>query len=243
MINAVHANQPSFKEVEFQPGFNVILADRAETSGIRETRNGLGKSTLIEIIHFCLGSDTRKGKGLVVMPLRGWAFSLSLTLVDQEVIATRSVDEPSEIIIQGDTTNWVIQPRIDNGKQVLKIREWRKILGSLVFGMPINDEGRQFMPTFRSLISYFVRRGVDAFSNPFEHFRKQLEWDKQVNNTFLLGLAWEDASDLQSIKEQEKLLDSLKKLKKIKQTRIVTRVFGSLGELEAARVQLVVTIL
>ena len=238
MINAVHANQPSFKEVEFQPGFNVILADRAETSGIRETRNGLGKSTLIEIIHFCLGSDTRKGKGLVVMPLRGWAFSLSLTLVDQEVIATRSVDEPSEIIIQGDTTNWVIQPRIDNGKQVLKIREWRKILGSLVFGMPINDEGRQFMPTFRSLISYFVRRGVDAFSNPFEHFRKQLEWDKQVNNTFLLGLAWEDASDLQSIKEQEKLLDSLKKLKKIKQTRIVTRVFGSLGELEAARVQL-----
>jgi uncharacterized protein YydD (DUF2326 family) len=60
MINAVFANRNSFKAVEFLPGFNVILADRAETSSARESRNGLGKSTLIEIIHFCLGSRTRK---------------------------------------------------------------------------------------------------------------------------------------------------------------------------------------
>ena len=32
MINAIFANKDSFKAVEFTPGFNVILADRAETS-------------------------------------------------------------------------------------------------------------------------------------------------------------------------------------------------------------------
>jgi uncharacterized protein YydD (DUF2326 family) len=56
MINTISANQPSFKTVEFTPGFNVIIADRTESSGVKDSRNGLGKSTLIEIIHFCLGA-------------------------------------------------------------------------------------------------------------------------------------------------------------------------------------------
>jgi uncharacterized protein YydD (DUF2326 family) len=107
----------------------------------------------------------------------------------------------------------------------------------LVFGLSINEE-RQFAPTFRSLISYFIRPGKDAFSTPFEYFRKQPEWEKQVFNTFLLGLAWEDASDWQGLKEQEKLLDSLKKLKKTNQAGVATRILGSLGELEAARVRI-----
>jgi uncharacterized protein YydD (DUF2326 family) len=33
MIHAVRCNQASFKEVEFRPGFNVILADRTEYLG------------------------------------------------------------------------------------------------------------------------------------------------------------------------------------------------------------------
>ncbi|GAB4383790.1 MAG: DUF2326 domain-containing protein [Elainellaceae cyanobacterium] len=238
MINAVYANHTSFKEAEFNPGFNVILADRAETSGERDSRNGLGKSTLIEIIHFCLGSDVRRGTGLVVPALRGWSFSLSLKLANEDIEVTRSIDEPSEVVIQGNTTSWFIQPKVNNdGRRVLKIKDWKKILGFLTFGL-LPTEDRQFLPTFRSLISYFIRRGVDAFSTPFEHFRKQLEWDKQVSNTFLLGLAWEDASDWQVIKEQEKLLDNLKKLKKSNQTGIAVRVLGSRGELEAARVQI-----
>lgn len=237
MINAVFANKNSFKAVEFTSGFNVILADRADNSSVRDSRNGLGKSTLIEIIHFCLGSRTRKGTGLSVSALRGWSFSLVLTLGGREVVATRSVDEPSRVVIQGDTSGWVVQPKTEENEQFLKIEDWRKVLGTLLFGIPINEE-RKFTPTFRSLISYFIRPSKDAFSTPFEYFRKQPEWEKQVFNTFLLGLAWEDASDWQGIKEQEKLLDGLKKLKKNNQTGVATRILGSLGELEAARVRL-----
>lgn len=236
MINAIYANHNSFKAVHFTPGFNVILADRAETSGVRDSRNGLGKSTLIEIIHFCLGSSSRRNTGLLVSNLRGWSFSLKLILANEEVIIKRSIDEPSKVVIQGDTTDWPIHPKIDNGQQVLAIKDWTKVLGFLMFGLSV-EESRQFIPTFRSLISYFIRRGRDAFSTPFEHFRKQQEWDKQVCNTFLLDLAWENASEWQVIKEQEKLLDSLKKLKKTNQTGVVTKILGSLGELEAARVR------
>jgi uncharacterized protein YydD (DUF2326 family) len=236
MINAVFANKDSFKAVEFAFGFNVILADRTETSSSRDSRNGLGKSTLIEIIHFCLGSSPRKGTGLRVSSLRGWTFSLNLTLAGQEVFVTRSIDEPSTIMIQGDTSNWVIQPRTEKGEKIFRIEDWKKFLSTLIFGLPI-DEERQFAPNFRSLISYFIRPEKDSFSTPFEYFRKQPEWQKQVFNTFLLGLAWEDASDWQGIKEQEKLLDSLKKLKSTNQVGVATRVLGSLGELEAARVR------
>lgn len=236
MINTVFANKDSFKLVEFTPGFNIVLADRTETSSARDSRNGLGKSTLIEIIHFCLGARTRKGSGLTVSALRGWAFCLDLTLAGREVIVTRSIDEPSRIIIQGDTSNWIIQPRTEEGERFLKLEDWKKVLGALMFGLPI-DEERRFSPTSRSLISYFIRPGKDAFSTPFEYFRKQPEWEKQVFNTFLLGLAWEDASDWQGIKEQEKLLDSIKKLKRINQAGVATRILGSLGELEAARVR------
>jgi len=237
MIKTIFANQDSFKTVQLLPGFNVILADRAETSGTRDSRNGLGKSTLIEIIHFCLGARTQRATGLKVSALRGWAFSLVLILSGREIIVTRSVDEPSEVVIQGDTTNWLIQPKNENGEKVFKVEIWRKVLGILLFSLPLNEE-RKFTPSFRSLISYFIRPGKDSFSTPFEYFRKQPEWERQIFNTFLLGLAWEDASEWQELKEQEKLLDNLKKLKKTNQSGFTTRILGSLGDLEAARIRI-----
>src|SRR5580693_5426941 len=57
----VSSNQPSFREVEFKPGFNVILAERTKDATKKDSRNGLGKSTLIEIISFCLGSKGKRG--------------------------------------------------------------------------------------------------------------------------------------------------------------------------------------
>jgi len=237
MIRAIRCNHPSFKTVEFRPGFNVVLADRTEESGSKDSRNGLGKSTLIEIIHFCLGSTLQKAKGLDSINLRGWAFSLELTLSNQVITVTRNTADKSKVVIQGDTTSWPIQPKEKEGQRVLSVIHWKAILGNLLFGLPSDNEDKKFQPTFRGLISYFIRRGRDAFSTPFEHHRKQFDWDKQVNNAFLLGLAWEDARDLQLLKDKKKLLDDIKKLKKDTDTGVAIGIFGSLGELEALKVQ------
>ncbi|MEG4497713.1 DUF2326 domain-containing protein [Microcoleus sp. F10-C6] len=237
MIRAIRCNHPSFKTVEFSPGFNVVLADRTEESGSKDSRNGLGKSTLIEIIHFCLGSTLPKAKGLDSINLRGWAFSLELTLSNQVITVTRNTADKSKVVIQGDTTSWPIQPKEKEGQRVLSVIHWKAILGNLLFGLPSDNEDKKFQPTFRGLISYFIRRGRDAFSTPFEHHRKQFDWEKQVNNAFLLGLAWEDARDLQLLKDKKKLLDDIKKLKKDTDTGVAIGIFGSLGELEALKVQ------
>jgi uncharacterized protein YydD (DUF2326 family) len=238
MIRAVRCNHTSFKTVEFTPGFNVVLADRTEESGSKDSRNGLGKSTLIEIIHFCLGSTLLKATGLDSRNLLGWAFSLDLTLSNQVITVTRNTADKSKVVIEGDTSSWPIQPEEKEGQRILSLAKWKALLGNVLFDLPIDNEEQKFKPTFRGLISYFIRRGRDAFSTPFEHHKKQVEWDKQVNNAFLLGLAWEDARDLQLLKDQKKLLDfNIKKLKKDTETGVAIGILGSLGELDALKVQ------
>lgn len=236
MIHAVRCNQPSFKTVEFRPGLNIVLADRTEDSGQRDSRNGLGKSTLIEIIHFCLGGTIQKAKGLGSRNLRGWAFSLELTLANQIITVTRNTEDKTQVVIDGNTTNWPIQPKEQEGQKVLSLDDWKAVLGNLAFGLSI-DNDKKYKPTFRGLISYFIRRGRDAFSTPFEHHKNQLSWEKQVNNAFLLGLAWEDARELQLLNDKQKLITDIKKLKKDTESGVAIGILGSLGELEALKVQ------
>lgn len=234
MIKKVSANRSTFKTIEFQNGFNVIWADRMQESTKRDSRNGLGKSTLIEIIHFCLGANATKGKGLLVEALEGWEFTLELVMAKQNISVTRCVDEPSYFLVDREIEDWPIKPKFKKSQLAFGLREWRIILGTLFYGLP-PETGNKYQPAFRSLISYNIRRGKDAFTTPFEHHRKQLEWDKQVNNAFLLGLAWEDASELQKLKDRKKGIQSLRKAAKI---GVVKGFFGSLGELEARRVRL-----
>lgn len=239
MIVGIRANKDTFKPVSFKAGLNVVVAQRLESSERRDTRNGLGKSTLIDIMHFCLGSAARKGQGVVIEALSDWIFVLDLVLDGNPISASRSVGNPSEIRIIADTdiSGWSLAPRRDmlTGEYVLAVDEWVTLLGTQLFNLPFRDSTAKYQPSFRSLISYFIRRGKDAYSNPFEHYRKQSEGDKQVNTTFLLGLAWQDASEWQVLRDRQKRVESL--LGKAAQQDLAD-IFGSRGELEVAKVRL-----
>jgi uncharacterized protein YydD (DUF2326 family) len=242
VINSVRSNIDTFKSVEFTSGLNIVLADTTEYSEQKDSRNGLGKSTLIEVIHFCLGSQFRKGKGIAHQALEGWSFTLEITINEEKYTVTRSTEKGSynTIVIDGNTNDWPIQPKIKDGQTIISITDWNKILGELVFGLIINkdNEEKKFQPSFRGLISYFIRRTRDAFSTPFESYRKQLECDKQISNAFLLGLGWEYARKLQVIKDKHKLLDSIKKLKRTSDRQTVFAILGSLGELKTIKVRI-----
>jgi len=234
VIHAVRANRPTFNVVEFAPGFNVVLADRTRESTRKDSRNGLGKSTLVEIVHFCLGASTRPGKGLRVEALCGWTFSPELDLGSRHLVVHRSVDRPMEVELEGDTEGWPAERR-GGGRIVLHEKSWTSILGAEMFGLSPMEEQDRWSPTFRSLLGYFVRRGRDAFSTPFEHHRKQQVWDKQVNTAFLLGLAWEDAQAWQRLRVQD---DVVRALKRGARAGVVEGLLGTVGELEAEKVQL-----
>ena len=237
MIIAVRSNMPSFKEVEFQPGFNVVLADRTKESTRRDSRNGLGKTTLIEIIHFCCGAQPRRNQGLMVPSLKGWSFTLEMRIGDRELVVTRSTDEPRWISLDGDVRGLNglngSNERL-NGMLAVRLNDWNALLGELLFGLE-REPLPKYHPTFRSLFSYLVRRGRDAFASPFFHYRSQKEWDKQVNNAFLLGLEWEHAGRFQELKDEENLLNGLRQAAR---QGLLQGMIGTLGNLEAERARL-----
>lgn len=61
MITKLTSSLPTFKTLDFKPGLNILLAERHETSGARDTRNGTGKTSFIELVHFIL-SERRNPK-------------------------------------------------------------------------------------------------------------------------------------------------------------------------------------
>jgi uncharacterized protein YydD (DUF2326 family) len=235
MIRALRCNQGSFRAVSFERGLNIVLADRTKEETKKQSRNGLGKSTLIELIHFCLGKDF---KGPVTSPaLNGWVFTLDLDLRGKPVSVSRDTAAPARVVIEGESTDWPIQPKEnrETGALELSFRDWAKVLGSFTFGLSATETGK-YRPSFRALISYFARRGKDAYSKPFEYIRKQSGWSVQVLNTFLLGLEPQDAIDFQKLKDRRETLIQLKKL--TTGTGTAKEFLGTLGEYEAQKVRL-----
>jgi uncharacterized protein YydD (DUF2326 family) len=235
MIRSVRANKATFRPVKFEPGFNVVLADRTDKSSQKDSRNGAGKSLLVEIIHFCLGGSA--GTSLKKKELRDWRFTLDLQLGGKDVSVTRGLDHPNKVEVTGDIAfvpTDVLLP-ITGGSFQMKSSEWSRSLGAVVFGLPPDEKPQPFTPRFRSLFPFFARSGRDAFSSPFRHNRQTKVGEQQISNSFLLGLGWDYARQWQLLRERDTLL---KVYKQASEAGIAQLVSGSLGELEAERVRL-----
>lgn len=234
MIIGVRSDHPSFKSVKFEKGFNVIFANRTKFSTDRDSRNGLGKSTLLEIIHFCLGST---GQNLRIKELENWTFVLDIVLKGNFFTVYRNTTSFQKVKIEGDFSEWPIKPLYDKRKRAyfMKNSDWIEVLGYLLFDLSPREVDQKYVPTFRSLISYFIRRGVGAFQDPFKHFPQQKEWDIQVNNAYLLGLNWEFGAKFQEIKDKK---GTLEELKRASNQGLLEGYVGSLGEFEASRIRL-----
>lgn len=236
MIKAVRANRKGFHTALLQPGVNLILADRSTSAGDKDTTNALGKSTLIEIIDFCLASNTSPGKGFRIEALQGWSFTLELSLSGRDVAVTRATDTPGFFAIKGATNDWPVRPTPNKeGVPGLDAKKWRAVLAWALFGISELSSESGYKPSARSLLSYFVRSQTAAYNIPFKHFDNQKTWDIQVHNAFLLGLNWEKAATWQQLKDQKNALDALKQAIK---TGAVDGELASLGELEAERLRL-----
>ena len=233
MIKAIRCDQPSFRTVHLTGGMNVILADRTHAETKQDSRNGLGKSSLIEVIHFCLGSSFAQG-GLTSPQVHGWTFSLDLEISGNPISISRNTEFPQVASIRGDLASWQgDQPKELRATSQTRVEEINKSLGERVFGISPRDS-QEYRPQFRNIISYFVRRGESYFS-PFEHHRRQRVVDKQVSNAFLLGLAFNHASDFQLLKDQKK---NLSQLKKLSSSGPLGSILGSMGELQALFIRL-----
>jgi uncharacterized protein YydD (DUF2326 family) len=233
MIHKIYANDKRFKPIQFKMGLNIIKADKKPESGKKDSRNGLGKTTLINIVHFCLGSELDE-KLLPVEDLKEWIFFIEIDIFGKKIITSRSISNSKVVkIIEGDYKDFPIKAEKDEKEKYnfYKLEDWKSLLGMDLFGLEKDETKNKYAPSFRSLISYFIRRGNDAYSKSFYYFRSQSTWSVQVNNAFFLGLNWKYASEAQHIKDKSVTINSLNKAIKM-------GIVSSQGELEAERIRL-----
>lgn len=166
MIRRFGSDLPSFKTLTFRPGLNILLADKSEGAGDRQSRNGVGKTSFVELAHFLFGADVRKESIFRSDALVEWTFDLGVDVAGEAISAARSGTKPSRILLNGAVEGWPIPPQFDEeaGLFELSNETWKADLGKLWFGLPLSagDEAERFQPSFRSLFSYFARRQLSG---------------------------------------------------------------------------------
>ena len=216
MIHHFGSDLASFKTLTFGPGLNILLADKSEGANDRQSRNGAGKTSFIELVHFLFGADARKESIFRSDALCPWFFDVAVDIAAETITAARSGTKPSRILVNGSVEGWPVPPQFDEGAGLFELsnENWKANLGHFWFGLPISagDEAERFQPSFRSLFSYFVRRQLSGgFQQPMQHSTMQQTWDQQVSICYLLGLDWTIPGRFQELRGQEKVAHELRK--------------------------------
>ena len=193
MIHRLTSDLPSFKTLVFGPGLNILLADKSEGASDRQSRNGAGKTSFVELVHFLFGSTPKPASIFRSEALVQWVFEMRADIGSEVVDVARSGAKPSRIRITGDTPQWPLQPTFETktGERSFTNDQWCALLGAVFFDLPLDgtEEWGRFSPKFRSLFSYFARRqNSGGFQQPIQQSAKQQPWDQQVAISRLLGL-------------------------------------------------------
>lgn len=200
-LNSLSASFPGFRSVDFRDGLNIVVADRAKEATKTDSRNGLGKTTVIALIDFCLGANM--SDRLEQMKGNGWYFTLSLTTRSGITLrASRSPDASGEIHVEGNVVAAGLVEQKDvaeDGTATVGTRRWTNWLGRECFsrsGMPTDP------PTFRSLIRHLARYRNDSLIDPFRTLANQGAEAVQAENAYFLNLDWRLAKEWAGLKDR-----------------------------------------
>ena len=213
MMRRISSDLGSFKTFSFRPGLNILLADKSEGATDRQSRNGAGKTSFVELVHFLCGSNVPKESIFRTPKLIDYTFEIIMDVGEEEFSVARSGKKPSNIMLNGPVEGLPIQPKFieQSGHYEISNENWKSTLGACWFDLeaPPNPDDKN-TPTLRSLFSYFARRqGSGAFQTPVQHSNQQQLWDQQVAISYLLGLDWRISSDLQGLRGKEKIVKEL----------------------------------
>lgn len=235
MIHRVFSDMSTFKPIRFHEGLNVLVAEKTRTATDRQTRNGAGKSSLVELVHFVLGSDCKGSCIFRNEALREHLFGIEVDIAQQQVRASRHGRTPSTVMVSGVDATTGFGSRTPQSElladQSYDLAEWRDILGREFFALPPSDQRPRFAPTLRGLMPYFARRqSTGGLDFPERCDKNQQLGSQQIAVSYLLGLDWEVPRQLQEVREKEK---TIRQLRKAAKEGTLGRIIPSAAELRA----------
>lgn len=190
----VYSNKASFNEVVFnQTGLSFIVAKQKDP-GVTEkgqTYNGVGKSLLVKIIHFCLGASANDYKTFCDK-LPGWEFYLDFMIDNKTYTAKRTTDNPKKISL--------------NDKE-LPIRKFNNKMEKLCFNIPKDISHL----SFRSLLPFFIRPNKESYVSYDRPGKTGSHYQSLLYNSFLLGLDVVLVQRKSALKKNKKNIKDLEK--------------------------------
>lgn len=201
------SNQPSFHNIKFNPfGMSIITGEMSRAmsdSNLRGNCNGVGKTTALRLINFCLGAQSYSE--IKKIPPE-WVFSLEFELNSKKHLIERSIDSNAKNKIY-----------LDEAELSLKnLHEFFNQNGPFL----CNTANEAF--TFRGLIPRFLRQyNNDMNENIFSVKADYTPADALLRALFLLGGRYqfalqkkEKAIKLKLTKDQIKNLQTIEEHKK-----------------------------
>lgn len=225
MIHGVSASDSRFKTLTFKPGLNILLADQHEQATNTDTRNGVGKTSFIALLHFLLGGNAGKGSIFLGPALEGWRFTLEFELGEARTTVERSGAKSASFIVSSSLLAEEDTLLADTTPESIKQNDWLALLRKTWFSLD-GDAG----PSVRSLLSYYIRRVDDGgFHDPFKQTYQQTPTDYQTAVSFLLDLDWRLAASWEDVRQQEKTVQALSSA--LKEGRLGSYTVGSVAKL------------
>ncbi|MGW4784897.1 ABC-three component system protein [Streptomyces sp. NPDC004230] len=214
MLQRLSADDPRFKTATFNPGLNLIVADRTHGSSDTDSRNSAGKSSLVELIHFLLGARVTKNSLVAKKAVREITFELQMrwpSIDDADLRVWRKGGRPSTVGIVPDISTpvedlalWWEHP----GPAEISAEEWTRLIERDLFHLRPDHAG----VSGRTMLSFLARRvSSHGFNEATRTFARQSEADATTNLAYLLGLDWQLADGYRQLAARRATRTQLRK--------------------------------
>ncbi|WP_327403232.1 DUF2326 domain-containing protein [Streptomyces sp. NBC_01288] len=226
MLRSLSADLGSFRTVTFSPGINLLVADTTETSRETDSRNGTGKSSLVELLHFLLGANAGKKSLTSRRPLQNVTFALTLDWPGNgQVTVQRKGSDAGFVRLDPDVRHDSSSLFDVAGPAVIPVAEWNRLVEQVLFGLGVDHPGI----SGRTMLSFLIRRiAAKAFNDAVRTFPQQSEAEATANLAYLLGLDWRLAAEFRELAAREA---TRRQLRKAVDDPVWGRIVGSVADL------------
>lgn len=213
-----HVDGAAIRDIQFHPGLNLIVDETPVASG-KETGNNVGKTTVLKLIDFCLGANS---KGIYSDPesKRNEYKLVKDFLVDNKVLVSLVLkddlllEESREVLIERNflTRKDKIQ-QIDGEKKTDD--DFDKTLTDLLFPGHYPNK-----PTFRQIIAHNIRYKDVSINNTLKNLDSFTRDDEyETLYLFLFGCEFEQGDAKQDLRSQIDIEERFQKRLEYKQTK------------------------
>jgi uncharacterized protein YydD (DUF2326 family) len=206
----IEKSTETIREINFRKGINIIV-DETDTGNSKASGNNVGKTTVLRLVHYCLGSDGKNIYTDTEFKKNGEDTLIKKFLTDNGVVVTltlsTSLNEKTEKTVEIRRNFLLRKDKIleINGAKVSEL-DFDKELKKAIFNVEIEK------PTFKQIVAKNIRDEKNRLTHTVKFLSPYTTKEEyEVLYLFLLGVhveSIEEKNRLMYLKRQEEKIQS-----------------------------------